>query len=33
MQKIVTRYLRLHTEAENVTLVFDEGNNSTANLE
>lgn len=33
MQKIVARYLRLHTEAENVTLVFDKGNNSTANLE
>jgi len=33
MQKIVARYLRLRAEAENVTLVFDKGNNSAPNLE
>ena len=33
MQKIVARYLRLRTEAESVTLVFDKGNNSAPNLE
>lgn len=33
MQKVVARYLRLRSEADSVTLVFDKGNNSASNLE